>query len=398
MENVVQGGKIVLEVRFYDKVVAEGGVPTDPDNYLHTWDIKNDAGNYVSRIVLLEAGLFPVSETVYYFSIIDSGTDFEVKGYDDAGRTNEIVSTGLLVYGIYADQALNEVGGSGYAGTISITFSGAASEDFEIEDIGPTEPTYEIIDQGNSQVIAPTIFPTRLNVGHFSYEYEVATDATPGENWRLVARGTMDGIDTFVEIYFNVIDSAVVADEVGKLVTLTELKAALEKTSDEDDAMLDTYLLAASKVVEDYCFQLFHQESKTVIFDGNGLTRIAFSGPGPIASITKLEYSSYCGRTWNTVDLDYIAFEEFFITRLDRNVFYAMNSNWRITYIAGYEEAPAQVRRAVIELVRYWYNSKNRPGIKADVIGGGLRTIYEPTKSELPDHVVQILLPLRRLG
>jgi len=398
---VIQGDKIILENRFYDVLPASGGVPTDPDGYLHTWDIQNDAGSRVSRIVLLEGGAFPTSAIKYYFSIIDNAVDsFEVKGYDDAGRTNEIVSTGLLSYGVYSNQAMAEVGGSGYDGLISVTFPGVGlpDEDFEIEDIGATEPTYEIIDQNNSTLVSTTLFPTRIGVGHYSVEYEVAVDAVPGENWRLVGRGTINGIDTYVSEYFRVIDASVVKDEVGKLITLTELKAGIEKHTDEDDALLDSYILAASHTCEEWCLRLFHEEAKTVRFDGNGASKIYFEDVGPISSIVKLECSSYPGTVWSEVSTDYITHSDYFIVRTDGAVFYEGFLNWRMEYIAGVAGAPAQVRRAVVELVRYWYNSKNRPGIKADVVGGGLRVVYDDSSPKMPNNVILMLKAYRRLS
>src|SRR3990172_2933440 len=115
MKNVIQGDSINLEVTFYNVDPSMGGIPTDPDNYLHTWEIQNDVENYISGIVLLEGGSWP-AQTIFYLTLFDyvDGMAFEVKGFSDAGRTIEIVTTGVLPYGVFVAQALNEVGGSGF--------------------------------------------------------------------------------------------------------------------------------------------------------------------------------------------------------------------------------------------------------------------------------------------
>ena len=399
MQEVKQGEAITIDVRFYDAEPSAGGVPVDPDGWLHAWDILNDLNNRMSAITLLEAGTWPVSGTTYYFSIIDSGTDFEVIGYDDAGRTNAIVSTGTLSYGVYSGQQLAEVAGSGYAGTISLTFPGIGGgvEDFEITDVGTTQPTYEIIDQNNVTVVAATLFTTQITVGHFQVSYNVSITATPGENWRLVARGTISGIDTFVNVYFKVLDAADVVDEAAKLITLTELKQGMDKTSAEDDTLLESMILSASKAVEEWCMQLFHLESRLAYFDGPGHAQIFFDDAGPIYCVSKLEYSDTAGVAWAEIDLSTVAVQSWFLARLDGNIFDEGLSNWRITYIAGALRAPSVVRRAVIELIRFWYYTRDRHDSKSNQMGS-LKVDYNALPSNLPPVVVQMLRPHRRLG
>jgi hypothetical protein len=209
MKSVLQDKTIKLEITFYDREPAQGGVPVDPDHFLNTWEIT-DPTTSVTGIELLEGGLWP-SAADYFFSIIDSGTDFEIKGYSDAPRTLEIVSTGTLAYGVFVEQALNETGGSGYSGNISLTFAGlgGGQYDFEIADIGRTEPTYHIFDQDNTEVVSETICADREAVGKYFFNYQVASDAPAGENWKIVWRAKIAKVDSFFEDYFRVIDAAV---------------------------------------------------------------------------------------------------------------------------------------------------------------------------------------------
>ena len=399
MREVIQGNNISIDVWFYNIDPSAGGVPTDPDNYLHTWDVLNDAFSRVSAISLLQGGVWP-AQNEFYFSIEDDGAEVTINGYSDAGRTNLIVSTGLLPYGVFTQQALNEVAGSGYSGAISFTFPGigGGTEDFEIEDAGATEPTYLIKNENNATVLSSTLFPTRLEVGHYQTSYAVAVDAVPGQNWRLIARATINGLDTFVSVPFRVVDAADAVDEAARLVTLSEVKAVMEISDDMKDDAIDSLILPASQAIEEYCMQLFHVESKVGYFDGNGADRIFVDIPGPIYSIEKLEYSVNGNRNWNEVNVENYLPDGFFITMFGGMIFFDGLNNWKITYMAGRDRAPAQVKKAVCELIRFWWDGRNRLGIKADVVGGGLRVIYEDIKKELPDKIAQMLNRYRRLG
>ena len=52
MKQVIQGDAIEFDVWFYDKDVSQGGVPTDPDGYTHTFYVMGDLYNRVSAISL----------------------------------------------------------------------------------------------------------------------------------------------------------------------------------------------------------------------------------------------------------------------------------------------------------------------------------------------------------
>lgn len=398
MKKVIQGDTIALDVYFYNIDPSAGGVPTDPDDYLHSWDIQNDTGLYVSAVTLLKSGIWPPL-TTYYLSIVDYGTSFTVNVYSDATRTVLIASTGTLSYGVYTNQALAEVGGSGYTGTINITFPGGGNENFEIVDAGPAGPTYEIKDQNNATVVSSTIFPTRLGVGHYETTYAVSSTAVTGENWRMVARALIGNIVGYVTEYFEVIDASTAVEDAAKLITLDELKADMElyDSNTARDALLDTFILFASKTIEDFCNANFHQEAQVQYFDGNGFARQFLAIPGPIASISKLE-ERYGNGTFQTVDANNYTFEGFFIALLTGCVFTKGVMNYRITYIAGEGGVPAQINRAVRELCKYWYNNRNRNGVLEDTIGSGMKVKYEEFNEDLPALVKQMANQFRRLS
>ena len=397
MKEVIQGNTITLDLRIYNIDPSLGGVPTDPDNYLHDWDIQNDVMGRVSAISLYFLAAWPPNPT-YYFTIDDSGADFDVKAYTDVARTILIASTGPLSYGVYSNQGLNEFGGSGYVGAVSITFPGigGGTEDFEITDLGPTGPTYQIRNEDNTLMMLETIYPTRIAAGHYQTTYLVPSTETPGENWRNISRARVNSVDVYYEEMFRVIDATVATEEAAKLVTLSELKNALEIYDSSKDNFLNALILPASQACEEYLDKKYHVEDNVVIFDGNDLTRIYFNGDGPIYSVQSLEYREGSG-AWTAIDAANYTFDGFFLTILEGDMFYKGRSNWQLTYKFGVDRAPAQIRRAVCELVKYWNATKNRGGVLEDTVGSGIRTRYEELKSDLPPVVLQMLNAYRGL-
>jgi len=396
MKEVIQGNTITIDTRFYNADPSLGGVPTDPDAYLHTWDILNDVGHRVSGITLYHNSIWPPNPE-YYLSIIDSGTDFRVNVYTDVARTVLVASTGALAYGVYVGQALVEVGGSDYQGTVDITFPGigVGFETFEIEDIGPTTPTYQIRDQDNTLIMVDTLYPTRVAVGHYQMTYTVSSTATPGENWRVISRGKINNIDVYYTEYFRVIDATVATEEAAKIVTLSEVKTMLQITDTAQDTYYDSLILPASQACEEYLDAKYHIADNVEIFNGNGQMKMFFDGPGPLYSITSIEVRD--GNVWTALLTTDYMFDAYFITLINDAVFELGQSNYRITYQYGVSRAPSQIRKGVCELIRYWNATKNRGGVLEDNIGAGLRTRYEELKADLPPVVLQLWSPYRRL-
>jgi hypothetical protein len=387
MKEVIQGDTITLDVRIYDKDPSLGGIPTDPDSYLHTWDIVNDIGGYVSAVSLYYGSLWPTAPT-YYFSIVDSGTDFEVIVYSDSARTVEIATTGTLAYGVFVNQAINEYGASTYTGAINVTFGGTGSENFEITDIGPTSPVYQIRSEDNTLVMPDTLYPTRLAVGHYQTTYAISITATLGENWRIISRGLVNNIDIYYTEFFRVIDASVATDEAAKLVTLSEVKAELKIFDNNSDSWIEGLILPASILCEEYLDIKFHTADNVAILDGNGASRLYFDDEGPIFSISLLEYRT--GTSWDAyVSTDY-TYGERFIDLINGQSFDSGNANIRVTYQYGVARIPAPIKKGICELIRYWKATENRTGLKRDNVGLGISSEFLDLAGELPAAVRQL--------
>ena len=397
MKQVIQGDAIEFDVWFYDKDVSQGGVPTDPDGYTHTFYVMGDLYNRVSAISLKwNGGQCPAS--TYVFNIVASGTGFVVNGYNTAMIL--VVTTGELAFGIYSDFVFT--GYNGFSGKISITmpdpWTTGPLEYFTINDISQAEPTYDLYDENNTIIENNVLMTNHIQTGLFRQLIIISTTAVCGENWRIIARGTILGQDTFVMIPFRVIDKGQALAEMAKLVTLSELKTDMEITDTRNDAVLESLILPASQAIENHCFQKFHEEGNVWIFDGNDGGRIHLNSNGPILSIQNLEYRTEGTNNWYALSTDGYTFNDFFISRIDGLVFDEGMSNWRLTYTYGVLIVPSQVKKAVYELIKYWTAYKNRVGVLRDNMGGGLQVDYAAVTDQLPNNVKQLLINYRRLG
>lgn len=407
----------------------------------HYWQIFSTGDVSVSNVSFFEgANPPPLTQATYYGRIIDGGSGtFQIAFYlNDADRladVNRIAESANLSIpsGLLTAETLSPVGGSPFSGWIDVDkplggdeyfeitdpgwggqkipfdmfdsgFAGGVDEDFEIknwggvenfeiQDIGMTEPTYQIWDENNALAVDETIFPTRVAVGTFEAEYTVPEAATPGENWRFVARGKISGADTFITVPFRVVDKDEIIEEAADIVTLSETKVFLEIEHEHDDLFVSQLIGAASKTVENFTGTLFHIEDVVGLFDGMNRDTLHIS-PGPVNEILKVEFRE--GTTWSERALQGYMADGFFIQKIDDGVFDEGRRNWRITYKAGYDRADRQIRLATKMLVKFWYHTKDRTGVTSDVVGGGLRVNYQEVTDEIPPEVKQILKPYRR--
>jgi hypothetical protein len=305
----------------------------------------------------------------------------------------------MLSLGIHLNFAFS--GFLGYSGTVSVTMPTpwtGPTENFAINRIDQAEPTYDVIDEENTTILNNVLMTDRVGVGHFRCLVAISTTAVCGENWRLVARGTISGLDTFISIPFRVIDKGQALAEMAKLITLSELKTDMNISNTNNDATLESLILPASEAIEKHCFQKFHQASAVWMFDGCGQARMFIDADGPLLTALSLEFRYGNSATWTAVDAENYTASDYFITRIDGEVFTEGYANWRLTYTYGYSLVPAQVKKAVCELIKHWTAYSQRVGVMSDVMGGGLKVNYAAITDELPNSVKQLLINYRRLG
>jgi Phage gp6-like head-tail connector protein len=175
------------------------------------------------------------------------------------------------------------------------------------------------------------------------------------------------------------------------LVTLQEYKTYQGISSPNQDAQISSIITKASQLVKTYCkrnFVDYVDEQKVEVFQGGSSLLLQES---PVINILSVEVSTDYGKT-------YTELAEYTDWILDRYVdqvvpttsFGYLPNGYRVTYTAGYEEVPGDLKLATMDLVTYYM--KNDGAIHSTK-GPGSNSVqieYIST-TNLPAHIKRIL-------
>jgi len=178
------------------------------------------------------------------------------------------------------------------------------------------------------------------------------------------------------------------------LVTLAEYKAYAGITSTTQDTAIKAIIPRVSKLVKTYCrrtFNDFINDAKTEVFTGGNYLLLS---EYPILAISSVEYSTDYGKT-------YIALTEFvdYALNAPADTIVPLNSTgefptafngYKVTYTAGFEELPEDLKLAVLDLVTYYLKGDFTVKSTRDA-GSNTVQIEYITKNTLPSHIARVL-------
>ena len=179
------------------------------------------------------------------------------------------------------------------------------------------------------------------------------------------------------------------------LVTRAEYKAYAGLTSPTQDAMIDLLIPKVSELVKTICRRTFVDyvnDSKTEYFDGGNFNLIPLETP--TISVASLEYSSDYGVTYTALTefVDYIVSKgngEVYTTSRIVPFTYGINA-YKLTYTAGYEVLPDELKLAVFDLIGYYI--KNDMAVHSPKAPGTNTVQIEyVTTANLPAHIRRVL-------
>lgn len=175
------------------------------------------------------------------------------------------------------------------------------------------------------------------------------------------------------------------------LVTLAEYKAYAGITSTNQDAAIKVIIPKVSALAKSVCRRTFNDyvsDAKVEVFKGGlGLSLSEY----PLLSISSVEYSADYGKT-------YTALTEFidFVTDIEASTIVPISgefplilNGYRVTYTAGFETLPEDLKIAVMDLITYYL--KNDMAVKsARDAGSNTVQIEYITKNTLPSHIARV--------
>ncbi len=176
------------------------------------------------------------------------------------------------------------------------------------------------------------------------------------------------------------------------LITLAEYKAYAGISSTTQDSAIKNLIPKVSQLCKSYCrrtFVDFVNDSKTEVFKGGQYLLLTET---PVISISGVEYSADYGKTYSSLIeyTDYVLDSEDGVVRpILTTEFYNSINGYKVTYTAGYEEVPEDLKIAVMDLLTYYL--KNDMAVKSQRDAGSNTVQIEYiTKNTLPSHIARV--------
>lgn len=180
------------------------------------------------------------------------------------------------------------------------------------------------------------------------------------------------------------------------LITLAEYKAYIGITSTNQDTVISSLLPQVSALVKNICSRTFVDyvtDFKTEISKGSANNRIMLYET-PITDVSKVEFSDDYGATYTEL----VEFTDF-VVDIDSDIVeiistpyvnYIKTNAFRITYNAGYETIPVDLKLAVADLINYYV--RNDSAIHSQkAVGSNTVQIEYITTTNLPAHIKRVL-------
>lgn len=179
------------------------------------------------------------------------------------------------------------------------------------------------------------------------------------------------------------------------LVTLEEYKSYAGIASTNQDTAIEAIIPKVSTLVKNYCRTTFVDYVNDAKVDNtNGGTDVIYLKEYPILSVSGVEYSEDYGQTYTDLVefTDYVFdVENTAIRALPADVeFPSLINGYKITYYAGYETLPDDLKVAILDLVTYYL--KNDGSVHSPKAPGTNSVQIEYiTSTALPAHIARVL-------
>jgi len=181
------------------------------------------------------------------------------------------------------------------------------------------------------------------------------------------------------------------------LITLAEYKTYLGISSTNQDATVKQLIPQVSALVKNICrrtFLDFVDDPKTDTFRGGAHGNRMLLTETPVMQVGSVEFSDDFGKTYTTLTeyADYVVVpEESAIELIAAQYFNYFKTNaFRVTYNAGYEAIPPDLKLAIADLIQYYV--RNDAAVHSQkAIGANTVQIEYITNTSLPAHIRRVL-------
>lgn len=189
---------------------------------------------------------------------------------------------------------------------------------------------------------------------------------------------------------------------MANLITVEEYKEAEGITSPKDDLRLNTLVPAVSQLVKTYCGNSivdYYSTEKVEVLNVNWETHLIQLTESPVNSITSVEERDSYNSSYTTLSAnDYEYYLDSATDSLVRTTGVSYR-NWRqgpgavrVTYTAGYEVCPEDLKLAVIDLITYYLKDEYKE--RKTLAGASVQNQASTSLSNnvaFPDHIKRVL-------
>ena len=183
------------------------------------------------------------------------------------------------------------------------------------------------------------------------------------------------------------------------LITIDEYKEYEGITSSNEDLRLEKLIPSVSQLVKTYCGNSiidFFSVDKVETFNLQWHTSFVQLTESPLISITQVEERLNPSADYAVLDAaDYYSdLETDSVIRLSGS----LEKNWntgpgsvRVTYRAGYASTPADLKLAVIDLVKYYIRDEHKE--RRSIAGATIENqgVTKLRTGDFPDHIQRVL-------
>jgi hypothetical protein len=177
------------------------------------------------------------------------------------------------------------------------------------------------------------------------------------------------------------------------LFTLAEYKVYAGIVSTTQDVQINTLIPKVSQLAKTICARAFNDyvdDAKVEVYAG-GTTKLVMS-EYPLIALSSVEYSDDYGATYTPL-IEFIDFvvdsEDGHITSVAPTGFPKKINGYKVTYTAGFDPIPEDLKVAVMDLLSYYL--KNDMAVKSQRnVGANTVQIEYITKNTLPSHISRV--------
>lgn len=179
------------------------------------------------------------------------------------------------------------------------------------------------------------------------------------------------------------------------LVTKSEYKTYAGISSTNHDAEIDLLIPKVSELVKTYCRRSFVDglDDMLVQRSNGGFEKIILK-EGPVTQIVSVEQSTDFGQNYKELAefTDWVLdAEDNTVTSLGQQGFTRAVNGYQVSYFAGYETVPEDLKLAVLDLVTYYRKNDASVHNNRTPGGGGSVQLEYIMNNNFPAHIKRVL-------